>query len=183
MTKVFIVHGLHSAPNKAWRPWLMSELAKKEIYTCSLPMPEPAEGDPICNDWVNFLNQVIGSDEDIYLVGHSLGARAVLKFLESSEKKIKRAVIVSGRFGKPRSGILGSFYDQSINFDAIKQKSDNFVVIHGDDDPNVPYEDGKNIAEGLQCELITIFGGGHLSGKAGWKEFPQLRDVLLEMIK
>ena len=42
MKKVFIVHGFEGEPNGGWRPWLMGELAKKDIYACALPMPIPS---------------------------------------------------------------------------------------------------------------------------------------------
>ncbi len=181
MKKVFIIHGLDSAPNKAWRPWLMKELAKDDLYTCALPMPNPT--DPVCNEWVEMIKNTVGNDEEIYLVGHSLGVRAVLKYLETLPgKKIKGVILVSGRFGKPRSGILGSFYNDSLDFEKIKLSSENFLVIHGDNDPNVPYEDGVKLSEHVDCELITIAGGGHLSGGAGYFEFPLLKEVLLKMI-
>lgn len=180
--RIFIIHGLQSTPNKAWRPWLMAEMAKHEIYTCSLPMPNA--DNPLCEEWVKFLDQIIGDDRNVYLVGHSLGARAVLRYLEVIKNgPIKGAVIVAGRLGRPKSGILGSFYDDPINFEAIKSNCPAFTVIHGDDDPNIPMDDGKGLAEKLGGEFILVPGGGHLSGKSGFKELPQARDALFKMIK
>lgn len=183
--RVFIIHGMDSSPNKAWRPWLMGELAKQEIYACSLPMPH--RENPVCEEWVSFIEQVVNSNEgDVYLVGHSLGVRAVLKYLEKIDgtpQDIKGVVLISGRFGKPRSGILESFYEDSLDFNKIKSQCDKFLVIHGDDDPNVPYEDGKLLAEHLECEIVTIPGGGHLSGKSGYKELPEALNAVLDMMK
>lgn len=181
MKKVFIIHGLDSAPNKAWRPWLMRELAKEDIYACSLPMPRGK--DPICEEWVQTIKREVQSDDEIYLVGHSLGARAVLRYLEQLDGIVEGTVLVSGRFGKPKSDILHSFYDQSLDFDKIQKTSKNFVVIHGDNDPNVPYEDGKTLAQHLGCELITIPNGGHLSGKAQCFELPEALKALNDMMK
>ncbi len=180
MKKVFIIHGMNSAPNKAWRPWLMEELATKDIWACSLAMP--GDEDPICDEWVQKIAQEIKEEKEVYLVGHSLGVRAVLRYLEEGNT-VRGAVLVSGRYGKPTSGILGSFYGESLNFEKIKENCPEFVVIHGDNDPNVPYEDGKMMAEGLGCELITVHNGGHLSGKAQCFELPEARDVLFAMMK
>ncbi len=180
--KVFVIHGLGSMPNKAWRPWLMSELAKKDIFACSLPMPNSEN--PECGEWVEYLKNTIGEEKEIYLVGHSLGVRAVLRYLENvSTSPIKGAVLVSGRFGKPRSGILESFYKDELNFEKIKKASERFVVVHGDNDPNVPFEDGKMLASSLNCNLVVVPNGGHLSGKAGCFELPEVRDNLLSMIE
>jgi pimeloyl-ACP methyl ester carboxylesterase len=35
------------------------------------------------------------------------------------------------------------------------------VVIHGDHDPLVPYENGVRLAKKLGCELVTLEGAGH----------------------
>lgn len=181
MKKVFIVHGMNSFPNKAWRPWLMQELAKEEVWACSLAMP--GNENPLCEEWVQTLNDAIGTEKEIYLVGHSLGVRAVLRYLEQEHVSVKGVVLVSGRFGKPSSGILNSFYDGPIDAKKIRRHAEQFVVIHGDDDPNVPYEDGKLLAHHLGCELVTIHNGGHLSGKAHCFTLPAARDALLEMMK
>lgn len=181
MKKVFIIHGLDSAPNKAWRPWLMRELGKQDIYTCALPMP--GGKDPVCEEWVKTIRREVVDDDEIYLVGHSLGVRAVLRYLEQLDGSIEGAVLVSGRFGKPKSDVLHSFYDQALDFDKIKTSSKSFVVIHGDNDPNVPYENGKLLAGNLGCELITIPNGGHLGGKAQCFELPEALKALNDMMK
>jgi len=41
MKKVFIIHGFEGEPNGGWRPWLMRELAKFDVYASALPMPTP----------------------------------------------------------------------------------------------------------------------------------------------
>jgi len=73
MKKVFIIHGLGGNPNGGWRPWLMAELEKQEIYACALSMP--TSENPICKEWVDEISRHIerNSGDDIYLVGHFLG--------------------------------------------------------------------------------------------------------------
>jgi predicted alpha/beta hydrolase family esterase len=55
-------------------------------------------------------------------------------------------------------------------------------VIHGDDDPKVPYEDAILLSEALDCKLITIPGGGHLTKKTECFELPEARDAVLKMM-
>lgn len=182
MIKVFVVHGLGSAPDHAWRGWLGSRLNELGIYTELLQMP--GGDDPECEEWLDVLRDKIDFKDEIYLIGHSLGARAVLRFLEEDhENQAQGVIIVSGRFGSPKSDVLHSFYDEPLDFERIKQSAKSFVVFHGDNDPNIPFDDGKKIAEGLGCKFIPITGGGHLSGKAGWNEFPEVLEELLEMMK
>jgi predicted alpha/beta hydrolase family esterase len=181
MKKVYIIHGLGASPNSNWKPYLMRELAKRDIWACSLAMPKA--DDQNCDEWVETITKAVDTSDENYFVAHSLGVRAVLRYLETVEKPIEGAVLVAGRYGKPRSGVLASFYDTPLDIETLKQQSKHYVVIHGDDDPNVPYEDGVTLSRELGCELITIKDGGHLSTKAGCFELPEARDALFNMMK
>ncbi len=93
MKKIFLIHGYDGTPNGGWRPWLMGELDKKEIYCSALSMPNPAK--PVCSEWVEeiFRHVEINKKDEISLVGHSLGVPAILRFLESYKgKKISKMV-------------------------------------------------------------------------------------------
>lgn len=72
MKKVFIIHGFEGSPNGGWRPWLMLELEKKDVYACALAMPHPEN--PLCSEWVQEIERHViqNKEDDIYLVGHSL---------------------------------------------------------------------------------------------------------------
>lgn len=187
MKKVFIVHGFQGEPNGNWFPWLMEELSKNHIYACSLPMPMPDL--PEKREWIKSINEAVGiPNEEILLVGHSLGVPAILRYLETLDKdaKIGGVVLVSG----PVSLIEENGYEQvntflegSFDFDHIKNVCNNFVVIHGSNDTNVSFTDAELIAKKLSCELISIPNGGHLNGSAGCFKLPEVLDSLLKMIK
>ncbi len=72
MKKVFIIHGFEGSPNGGWRPWIMAELEKKDIYACALSMPDPEN--PLCSEWVAEIQRHVqrNKGDEIYLVGHSL---------------------------------------------------------------------------------------------------------------
>ena len=142
MKKVFVVHGLGSAPDHAWRGWLVDELKNKNIAVENPQMP--GDDNPICKEWVDLLNKIIDPKDENYIIGHSLGARAVLRYLEAGGRA-RGVILVSGRFGKPKSGTLGTFYNEPLDFSKIKNNSEKFVVFHGSNDPNIPFEDGKKI--------------------------------------
>ena len=187
MKKVFMVHGFNGEPNGGWRPWLMGELAKKDIYACALPMPNPEA--PIKEEWVKTISEAIGDPSlDIFLVGHSLGVSAIFRYLEklSDGKKIGGAVLVSGPLSlinKDGYDNVNKFLDPPFSFDHIKKSCNNFAVIHGDDDRSVPFSDAEKLSEILSCPLISIPGGRHLNGSAGWRELPQVLESLENMFK
>lgn len=187
MKKVFIIHGFNGEPNGGWRPWLMGELAKKDIYACALPMPKPDA--PNKEEWIETIKNVVGEpNEEIFLVGHSLGVPAILRYLETlpNESKIGGVVLVSGclnEIKKDGYSYVNNFLNTPFNFNDIKKVCKNFVVIHGDNDTAVPFKEAEEISNTLSCELITIHNGNHLNGSAGWYQLPQALDSLLKMMK
>ena len=189
MKKVFMIHGFLGRPNGGWRPWLMAELNKDKIYACSLPMPTPEA--PQKAEWVKTIGNVVGDpNEEIFLVGHSLGAPAILRYLESlpEGKKIGGAILVSSpssvlnpenKESKLRK--IDNFLDTTFNYEYIKQKSKNFCVVHGENDDKVSLEHAKIISESLGCEKIIIPNMGHLDDNECF-ELPETLQALLKMI-
>lgn len=186
MKKVFMIHGFNGEPNGGWRPWLMGELAKKNIYACALPMPSPEA--PIKEEWIKTINDAIKQpNEEIFLVGHSLGVPAILRYLETlpNDKKIGGVILVSGPFFQIRKDgyeYVNEFLKDTFNFEKIKKVCDSFIVIHGSDDPIVSLENPNEISKNLNCELIFIPGEKHLNGSAGFYEVPQIFNALEKII-
>lgn len=190
MHKVFIVHGYNGTPNGGWRPWLLGELAKNKIYACALPMPSPEK--PQKDKWVEMIDYVVNQtsmNEKICLVGHSLGAPAILRYLEITNKNFSHVILVSGfssilKSNDPENpekyADVNTFVDESFDFSKIKKSTQKFTLIHGDNDDAVPYERAKSLSNSLACELITIKNGGHLSGLDGFYEFKELLNVILK---
>ncbi len=186
MKKVFMIHGFRGEPNGGWRPWLMRELAKNDIYACALPMPTPDI--PIKEEWVKTISLSIGEpNAEIFLVGHSLGVSAILRYLEKLKigEKIGGAVLVSGPLHKiQKNGYesVNNFLEAPFNFEQIKNICENFTVIHGNDDPNVPFTEAEELSGILSCDLISVPDGKHLNGSAGIYELPQALDAIKKMI-
>ncbi len=184
MEKVFIIHGFEGSPNGGWRPWLMGELEKQEIYACALAMPTPEN--PVCSEWINEISRHIerNTNDEIYLVGHSLGTPAILRYLESAPAKlIFGAILVSGPSEKNNDRKIDGFLDKNFDFEKIKSNCKKFTVIHGDNDPNVPLNNAKFLSQNLNGELIVVENGGHLNGSAGWFKLPQCLEALNKMMK
>ena len=183
MKKVFIIHGFQGSPNGGWRPWLMTELEKINIYACALAMPDP--NNPIPAEWVEEIaRHVEGNKRDqIYLVGHSLGVPAILRYLETTKaKNVKGIILVSGPVFKTSKKKVAAFLKKPFNFKKIKSKVQKIVVIHGDNDRNVSFDQGETLAKELQAKLIVVKNGGHLNGSSGWTTLPVCLDALNEIM-
>lgn len=186
MKHVYIVHGFEGKPNGAWRPWLMSELEKLDVYACALPMPSPYT--PQCEDWMDEISRHVKANPDeTYLIGHSLGVVAILNYLQTHTLRSQFAgvILISGpiasnpEFSIEMHNKLQNFFFAPFNFSNLKNKAKNFCVIHGDNDPVVPFSHAQTLARGLNCELVSVKNGGHLNGSSGFYTLP----ILLEKLK
>ena len=169
----------------------MRELAKRDIYACALPMPNP--DNPIKEEWVKTIKQVVEiPTAEIILVGHSLGVPAILRYLESLDpnQKIGGVILVSGpsailnpndKDSKLRR--IDNFLTTPFNFDYTKQRSNFFTVIHGDNDDKVPFLHAEVISKSLSASLISIKNGQHLAGHDGCYELPELLEILEVILK
>jgi uncharacterized protein len=189
MKRVFIIHGFEGLPNGGWRPWLMGKLSKDKIYACALPMPNPY--DPKKDEWVKAIADAVGEPtEEIFLVGHSLGVPAILRYLESipKNKKIGGAVLVSGPYkpiilpSNPNIYKIEHFINYPFDFDKIKDTCSRFTVIHGDNDDVVPFSHAEYFSENLKCNIYSVKNGKHLSGGAGWFELPEALQAVLKVL-
>ncbi len=183
MKKVFLIHGFEGRPNGGWRPWLMAELEKQGVYACALPMPTPEL--PRCFEWVSVVKEAIDRcpQDDIYLVGHSLGVPAILRYLESGDTRaIAGAVLVAGPCQRTRERKIDEFFEKPFSFSAIRKRCQRFTIIHGSDDPNVPMTHAEELQSALSGQLIIVEGGKHLNGDAGYYSLPQCIKALEQMM-
>ena len=184
MKKVFLIHGFQGSPNGGWRPWLMAELEKQDVYACALSMQNPDE--PILSEWLEEIKRHIDKNlnDDIYLVGHSLGGTAILRYLEHFDSpNLKGVIVASAPCHQNTIDKIANFLHADFNWEVMKNKVDHVAVIHGDNDPNVPVSDAEEIARQPDGKLILIPNGKHLNGSAGFTELPEALSVLSEMMK
>ena len=182
--KVFLIHGFQGTPNGGWRPYLMSELEKHDVYACALSMKNPDE--PQLSQWLEEIKRRgdYNPKDEIYLIGHSLGGTTILRYIEQFDcKNIKGVVIASAPCHQNKNEKIQNFLETDLNWSIMKNKVSNVVVIHGSDDPNVSMSDAEEIAKELGGKLIVIPNGKHLNGSAGFTQLPEALSALTEMMK
>ena len=179
---VFIVHGWGGNPEESWFPWLKKELQRNNFH---VEVPEmPDTNNPALFGWYESLaGAVKDPDARTYLVGHSLGVITVLRYLETLPEgsEIGGAVLVSGfceNLWKPE---IPTFFGNHLDFDLVKEKTSNFVVVHALNDSVVPFTQAEKLQHHLNAKLITIPDGGHLNGEYGVYKLPEVLSALLEM--
>lgn len=181
MTNIIIIHGTGGNPNRNWFPWLKSELEKSDcrVFVPKFPTPENQS----LENWLNvFKDYEQYLDENSIVVGHSLGPAFLLSVLENLNRPIKAAFFVAGFTGLLNNSdfdeLNESFVTKSFDWAKIKKNCKKFYVINSDNDPYVPLEKGKSLAENLGTELITLKNAGHINEEARYTEFSFLLDKI-----
>jgi len=188
MKRVIIIHCWDGYPNYCWYPNTKKELENKGYEVIIPEMPETNL--PKFNDWLSELQKVAGKpNEDLYLIGHSLGCITILRYLEGLKKdeKIGGAILVAGFTDNLGYKEIKSFFETPIDFEKIKNHCSNFVAIHSDNDPYVSLKEGDIFEKELGAKLIVKHNMGHFSGAIGKKDsctqLPDVAESLVEISK
>jgi len=179
--RAVIIHGWEGKPNLHWFPWLKSKLEENGF---KVQVPEmPNTNYPQKDEWVSHLREVVGVvDENLLIIGHSLGGITIIRFLEQlpEDKKIGCAVFAAGFPQSVGVDEIENFFDTPVNLSAIKNKANRFIVVASDNDPYVPFENAKILEKELDGELLVVPKGGHLNMDDGFTDFPLLLEKILE---
>lgn len=166
MKRAIIVHCWEGYPEYCWYPYV-----KKELEARGFQVEVPAFPDtknPKLSEWLPKLKEVIGEpDEDLYLIGHSIGCATILRYLESpvENQKVSGAIFVAGYTDYIGFDELKNFFETALDLEKIKAKSKNgFIAIHSDDDPYVDLKYADIFKEKLGAEIVIKHGMKHFSG-------------------
>lgn len=166
MKRAVIVHCWGGEPNYAWYPWVAKHLEAKGFKVSVPEMPDSEE--PKLDKWLPHLKDVIGDpDEDLVLIGHSLGCATIMRYLETltEKQKVGKVIFVAGFTDAIGFRELEDFFEKPIEFEKIRSKSaEGFVAIQSDDDPYVVEQYGTRLEEELGAELLIKQEAGHMSG-------------------
>jgi len=182
--RVFIIHGWVGKPDRHWYPWLKAQLESQGIEVIVPAMPNTEE--PKLKEWLKKIKEVVKkSDENTYLVGHSLGAVTILRYIEklAPEEKVGGIVLVGGLIVTKKKK-LADFLKDELDYKKIKSHiAKKIVAIHSDNDPVVPLSDAELVRDNLDAKLIIVPKAWHFDDADGWTELPQARDILLKMVE
>ena len=181
-SNAIIVHGIGGGASGNWFPWLKREL---EARGCAVAVPQfpPIERHTLANWREAFAPYEGGINRDTILVGHSVGVTFLLNVLQELAAPVKACFFVSGfcsKLGNEEYDAPNrSFLDGSFDWPKILANGSRFTVLHADDDPYVPMQNARELADNLRVGLMLVPGGGHFMAESGFKAFP----LLLEQIR
>ena len=137
-----------------WKQWLREKLGEEyEVILPKMPNPTNARFD----EWKLWFEKMIPFLHDgVVLVGHSLGASFLAKYLSENTfpKKIKGVFLVSGVFDTDFDGysLLTFTLPQKLDM-----QTENIYVYHSKDDPVVPFSALTHFVEALPSAHSKIF--------------------------
>ncbi|MFP7379821.1 alpha/beta hydrolase [Bacillus paralicheniformis] len=181
MTKqIYIIHGYRASSTNHWFPWLKKRLLADGIHAEILDMPNPHQ--PRLKDWLDTLSLNKHTlNKHTYLVAHSLGCAAVLRFLEQTQLRqpLGGILLVSG-FARslPDLKMLDEFTEESFDFQNIIESAKHRAVIASRDDQIVPFAWSKDLAQQIDAKLYEVQHGGHFLETDGFTSLPIVYDVL-----
>lgn len=186
MKKAIIIHCWEGYPEYCWYPYVKKELEALDFEVVVPAMPNT--DNPKLHEWLPMLKEIIGRpDEDLYLIGHSLGCATIMRYLEalSDVEKVGGVVFVAGFNENVGYDEIQSFFETPIDLEKVKSKSKNgFIAIHSDDDPHVDLKYADVFKKKLGAEIIIKHKAKHFSGAIeGEESCTELSDVVLGVKK
>mmetsp|Transcript_31773 Transcript_31773/g.68366 ORF Transcript_31773/g.68366 Transcript_31773/m.68366 type:complete len:195 (+) Transcript_31773:45-629(+) len=153
-------NGCTNARESNWYGRAQEELKKsglfKEVILENMPDPHVASE----SVWLPFLRK-LGADENTVLIGHSSGAEATMRLLET--QKLRGAVLVSAchtDLGDENEKASG-YYNRPWEWSRISDNAGFLLQWHSLDDPFIPISEARHVAEHLGCEYIEHKKSSH----------------------
>jgi len=188
MKKVYIIHGWEGGTHEKQLIWLKNKLIDNGLEVVFKDMPNTNE--PKINEWVNYLNEVIlDINEDIYLVGHSIGCQAIMRYMEGlpDGKAFGGVLFIAGFFNltgledEEEERIAEPWLKSPIDFAKVKSHSAKFTSIFSDDDPFVPLDNVPLFEQRFNSQTIVLHAKGHLTAETQ-VEMPEVFEEIIKLV-
>ncbi len=192
MNKVYLIHGWEGNPENNWFPDLKSKLEGAGFEVIAPNMP--GDTTPKRIEWEATLSALIKDpDENTYLIGHSMGCRAILRYLEDlpEGKKIGGAILVAGwgtlpvweGHTKRERNVIEDWINPPMDFEKVRNHCQKFIAIFSDNDPFVPEGNWDVYRKELKAKIIIKHQMGHFDDDAKVLELPEVYDSFITMAK
>ena len=161
---------------KNWKADFQKKLGNEfEIFTPKMPNKENAK----YAEWkIWFVKLIPFLNDDVTLIGHSLGGLFLIKYLSESifSKKIKALILVAAPFnGKNNKHNRNTDFFFNDDFAKITKQVNKIFLFHSTDDQVVPFADFETYKEKLpDAVTMPLDNQGHFNNE----KFPELIKVI-----
>ena len=169
MTLAIILPG-NGGPDidRNWYKSVKKELENSGIRVVLETMPDPVLARK--EFWLPFIERHALQKEEVVLIGHSSGAVAILRYLETHKAE---GAIIAGAcvtdLGDDMEKASG-YYDSAWQWESIKKNTGWIIQFASRDDPYIPIEEERYINEMLNTEYHEFEDRGHFMDD----DFPEL---------
>ncbi|MFC4161002.1 RBBP9/YdeN family alpha/beta hydrolase [Chitinimonas lacunae] len=126
---------------------------------------------PVCNDWVERLEQVVALDaEQVVLVAHSLACVLVARWAERYPRRIRGALLVAPSDTEGPNFPTGTSGFQPMPGNHLPFPS---IVVVSSEDPYAELSRSERFAADWGAELVNIGPRGHINGESGLGDWPE----------
>lgn len=171
MKYAYIIHGWEGRPEERLHVWMRGML-ETHGYIVSVPnMPDPSY--PRIDAWLKTLNELIQPSDELLLVGHSVGAQAILRYVAqmSFEPTHLNLVLIAPWLMLDEQTILQEGADVvemgrpwveiPIDFEAVKRRAKRIIAVFSDDDPFVDVSQEIMFKDVVSAQTLMLHGMGH----------------------
>ena len=155
-----------------WRDWLAQEIVVADVLLPDFPNKQNAD----YTEWKIYFEKLLTLlGDDVQLVGYSLGAMFLAKYLHESplSSPVRRLVLVSPCYDDESVEDLGSFRVTSAI--GLEKSAEEIHLFHSKDDPVVPFTELAKFQRDLPTAKVHIFEDrNHFFQPT----FPELKELL-----
>lgn len=157
-----------------WKHWLATQMPDTDVLLPDMPNPLNA----VYDEWVLYFEKLIELlDDDFSLVGHSLGANFLAKYLQDNPlpTKAQKLVLLAAGYNDESNESLGSFVAHSSK--NLPASAHEIHLFHSQDDPVAPYTELAKYRQDIPSAIVHDFNDrGHFFTMT--PTFPELLEVL-----
>lgn len=155
-----------------WRDWLSDALPEADVLLPNFPNKQNA----VYEEWKIYFEKLIPFfGEDVSLIGYSLGAMFLAKYLNETPlaQKVGQIVLIAPGYDTEEAEDLGSFRVASAA--RLPESSDEIHLFHSEDDPVSPFTELAKFQADLPLASVHIFSDrNHFFQPT----FPELAELL-----
>lgn len=157
---------------RKWRDWIAEQMPDADVLLPTFPNGNNA----VFEEWKIYFEKLIPFfGDDMQLVGHSLGAMFLAKYLNEKplERPVKKIVLIAGGYNDGSAEDTGSFRVESAT--KVPQSASEVYLFHSQDDFVVPFAELAKFKKDLPKAITHVFANrGHFLDET----FPELLDLL-----
>ena len=184
MKTAIIVHGwpgkeeffdptTSSPSNNQWFPWLQKQLSLKNI---TAQTPEMTDAwNPEYEKWKGVFEQ-FHLDEETVLVGHSLGAGFLVRYLSENDVNVGQLILVAPWIDpeKELSGFFNFKFDENLS----KKTKEGIALFYSTDDDKEILQSVEVLKKIHDIQIREFHDKGHFCISDGVLEFPELLEEI-----